>query len=239
MEKMSEFKWPPELELQKKKFFGELDSWERIVEIWLRRLARYNFSFEGKFQSVEIYDSSRPAGKPTCYSWWEAGKYRDNQVRLQQHFDERPGTGADMHCGKKFSAGDLTTLEYLWEMKSSPSMLCALLVAASLHHRVKGYSHSLFKEYWPPPFCNVFLEMLAKEELYSSSEFGFSGWHCATNKLIPIDSDDCLYSISSIEALISYLADEHVALLSGLSPTKIVFGSVKDPFIAKNSKISA
>lgn len=205
-------------------------TWEQVFRFWRRCLDDFGIDLEPLFQSVTIHDPANPVGRQSEIAWWPAKLIHTKQMDCQRHFDEHPGTRGLTHPDSYGSSvGEATTIEYLWQKKSDPEITAAILFAASLFSRI-GSARKHYPDNWPPIFAVKVLADWAYERWLGTGRHEM--WHYACTTVLPLKSEDHVYRIDSMHALVRYLAEEHTSLLLKYRPVVIEFGKKRDPFIA-------
>lgn len=211
-------------------------AWDVIVTGWRERLEDFAVDLDALFTDVRILDPDNPVGRPFELSWWPKSQLRRLHIALQAYFDQWPGTNGSIHPNERYiRKGPIETLEYLWAVQGSPSLICALLVAASLFPRLHSSrrNHQYALEYWPPYRVVKELDTLARAQLTQSDTLEFHPWFDSCTEVLPLQNDDELYRLETSSALINYLAEEHAAALLSMRPIRVVFSDTRDPFIAE------
>lgn len=207
--------------------------WERISRYWSRRLADFSVNLGNIFQDVSLFDAANPQGREPPLSWWPVGEISQLHLQAQHHLDQWPGTRDEVHPPSYYTRqGEIDTLDYLWSCKGNPSLLCALLMHASLFSRLHSRRGHYPSKYWPSRKAVSALDDLAKAQLVSGDGLDFHGWHPSCTTVIPVRNEDFAYKVEDALGLIRYLAEEHASLLLTERPVRLIYTDTKDPFVA-------
>lgn len=221
--------WEKQHQRQIAEFIGDWD-WQKISRYWSTRLDNFNIKLEPLFQVIKVHDPANPCGRQSELAWWPIKSIQSERMHLQRHFDKYPGTRGPTHPDAiALSAGETTTIKYLWENKSDPEVVAAILLAGSLFARMES-SRKHYPDNWPLYSAVKILADWAYSRWLGSEQH--SAWHYSCTTVLPYMSEDYDYKIDSMHALIRYIAEEHASLLLKCQPVVIEFGTERDPFIA-------
>lgn len=211
--------------------FSKHWNWDRVFHTWTDRLSDFSVSVEPLFLSIPIHDPGNPNGRPSALSWWPTDSVQVLQQECQRHLDQWPGTRGLIHPPSYYTRqGELDTLAYLWDAKGDMETTAAILFAASLFSRLESRRRQR-PDNWPKYFCANILADWANSRW--RGERSFDTWHPSCTDVLPYTSDDSVYKIETMEALVRYLAEEHASLLLKYRPVVIEYVSERDPFIAR------
>jgi len=221
--------WEHQRQRQINDFIGGW-TWEQVISYWRHRLADFSIDLDPLFQRVAIHDPANPVGRQSEIAWWPTKLIHTKQMDCQRHFDEHPGTRGLTHPDScRSSVGEATTIEHLWQNKSDPAIVAAILFSASLFSRI-GSARKHYPEDWPPIFAVKVLADWAYERWLGAGRHEM--WHYSCTTVLPWSSEDYAYKIDSMHALVRYLAEEHASLLLQYRPVVIEFTRGRDHFIA-------
>lgn len=221
--------WEDQHQRRVDEFIGDWN-WEKVFRRWSSRLDDFSIELEPLFQVVRVHDPENPSGKQSELAWWPIKSIQSEHMRCQRHFDKHPGTRGLTHPDAiASSVGERTTIKYLWESKTDPEIVAAILIAGSLFSRI-GSTRKHYPENWPPFLAVKVVADWAYSRWLGSEQH--SAWHSSCTTVLPWESEDYVYKIDSMHALIRYIAEEHASLLIKYRPVIIEFGTERDPFIA-------
>lgn len=222
--------WEEQRQQQINKFIGDWN-WESVFRYWSNRLDDFNITLAPLFQVIRVHDPANPNGRQSEIVWWRTKSIQSEHMNCQRHFDKFPGTRGPTHPDSiGYSVGESTTIQYLWENKSDPEIVAAILLAGSLFSRMGSARANYPKENWPPIQVVKILEDLACSRWLGSGKY--DTWHYSCTTVLPWVSEDYIYKIDSMHALIRYLAEEHAVVFLNYRPVVIEFTVERDPFIA-------
>lgn len=197
--------------------------WEDVYGIWKRRISDFATPISPVFLEVSLYDPGNPRREEVELAWWPRGQLNQLRHKCQQHFDNYPGTLGPTHPttfeGRK---GELQTLEFLWEHKDEPEQVAAVLLSASIFSRLYGRNGGR-PEKWPLFVCVEALSDIINERWRAESGY----WHHASTCVLPYSSYDYVYQLDSLRSFVTYLAEEHAALLHQFAPVVVRFTPVR------------
>lgn len=221
--------WEEQRQHQIDEFIGDWN-WEKVFRYWSNRLDDFNITLAPLFQVVRVHDPANPSGRPSEIAWWPTKSIQSQHMDCQRHFDTHPDTRGPTHPDAIVSSvGETTTIKYLWENKSDPEIVSAILLASSFFSRI-GSARKHYPENWPPfSAVKVLADWVFSRWLGSDLH---SPWHYSCTTVLPWWSEDSVYKIDSMHALIRYLAEEHAVILLNYRPVVIEFTAERDPFIA-------
>jgi hypothetical protein len=210
--------------------FCERWNWEMVVSRWERWIKDAGVSTFPLFTPIRVFDPANPMGRESVLSWWPSGSIRNLHQELQGFLYKFPGRIGPVHPDFGTRRGEMETLRYLWRNRESVELMAAVLFSASLFSRM-GSSRARYPETWPSRFGVGELYDWAKARMESNEDF--YGWHYSCTQVLPYESSDWEYRLESMDALVRYLAEEHIALLQRYRPVVIEFSDSADPFIEK------
>ncbi|MEW6230475.1 MAG: hypothetical protein AB1700_20715, partial [Bacillota bacterium] len=150
----------------------------------------------------------------------------------QRHLDRFPGTYGPIHPSAYYTRkGELETLNYLWEHREDTEKVAAILIAASLFSRLGSSRGRYPRDEWPPYHCVGVLSQWAYERWLGTGSA--SAWSRSCTEVLPAANEDYVYKLDSMLAIVRYLAEEHVLVLSKYKPVSIVFKPERDPCVEK------
>lgn len=212
--------------------FAATWDWERVFGHWKSRLEDFGIDPSNLFREVTVCDPADPSGRAPSLSWWRAQDVRERQEKLQQHLLQWPGTTGPIHPETYYQRkGELDTIQYLYESKDDATALAAVLIAASLFARLRARRRTYPSDLWPPFQCAEVLEKLAYAHWNATRRV--LGWADTCTVVIPYISPDYHYPITTLDALVRYVAEEHAALLCQYQLIEIRFVESCDPFIER------
>ncbi|EIC30339.1 hypothetical protein Metal_2626 [Methylomicrobium album BG8] len=212
--------------------FSKHWSWERVFRAWTDRLNDFSIVVDPLFLSIQVHDPASPTERPSALSWWPTDSIRSLHQDCQRHFDRWPGTSGPIHPPSYYTRqGELDTLDYLWESKDDIETTAAILFAASLFSRLEN-KRRRYPDNWPKFSCAQILVCWAYGRWHSAGPH--RTWHSSCTDVLPYMSDDWIYKIDTMDALVRYLAEEHASLLLRYRPVVIEYVSEPDPFVAKS-----
>lgn len=204
-------------------------TWESVFQTYKMQLQDYHIDLGSVFHTVRMHDPAAPTGRESEVTWWPTDSIRVNQINSQRHFERFPGTLGPTHSDSNMaSAGQRAGIGYLWENKGDPELLAAILIAGSLFPRLES-ARSRYPEKWPMRAGVQKLAEIAYFRWLGPKQQ--SAWHYSCTAIWPYKSEDWVYTLDSMFAMVRYLAEEHAALLHCFKPVVIEFGNQRDPFV--------
>lgn len=205
-------------------------NWQTVFAIWQQRVSQHSPSLAPLFTHVPVHDPAIPQDRPTVYSWWpRESTYDTKQKDIQRHLDRFPGTLGPIHWYQHTRQGEINTLEYLWQAQGNLERVAAILIAASLFTRVRSGRSTYPRDAWPLRSCVSIIETWAYEVWKRDGHF--TGWQTSCTEVLPKRKDDYYCDLKSLEDVVTYLADEHIQLLTEFAPIAIDFVPERAPVI--------
>jgi hypothetical protein len=200
--------------------FMQKNDWKHIYWIWKKRLSDFATPINPLFHEAAIHDPGDPQRCGLEFAWWPRNELDKRQHDSQKHFNLRPGTYGPTHpFAYQGNKGELHTLELLWGYREAPEQLSAVLISASIFSRLS--SRTAYPEKWPAFVCVEALTHLVNDQWRSESDY----WHHANTTVLPYTSSDSVYQLGDLRSFITFLADEHAALLHQFAPVAVRFTS--------------
>lgn len=212
--------WQTKLERDRLEFFGRW-TWDRVLFAWRSRLSEFGLDLETVFRTIEVNDpGSRPDREPGL-SWWRIKEIDINRRDVLKHFERYPGTVGPLHPGGTMRRGEIDTLDHLWAAKDEPDKVAGILISGSLFSRIESSRKGPSRDNWPRVVLMRDLQAWAYAAWRDPGTYW--GWHYASTTTFPTMSDDNVYTIDSMEALVRYIAEEHAVLFSVYTPVALTF----------------
>lgn len=201
-------------------------SWDRFLDDWRERLDDFGVDTHPIFRDVTARDPASSGQREPALSWWPNKDFDSLRANIHQHFERYPGTVGPVHPQQNMRRGEIETLEHLWAVKDDADKVAAVLISASLFSRFES-GRGPKPEKWPHWLS---VESLQEWAYACWREHGRRrGWHYACTSVLPYESQDYVYTIDSMDALVRYIAEEHAALLLKYRPVVINFVADSKP----------
>ena len=201
--------------------------WKDVYTIWRRRISDFVAPTTPLFLEVLLHDPGNPHRDGVELAWWPRNELNALRLKCQQHFDDYPGTLGPTHPNaSQDRKGELQTLEFLWEHKDEPEQVAAVLLSASIFSRLYGRK-GRHPEKWPLFVCVEALSDMINERWRAESGY----WHHASTFVLPYSNYDYVYQLDSLRSFVTYLAEEHAALLHQFAPVVVRFASERVPML--------
>jgi len=226
----AEIDWERPRQREVEEFTDRWD-WKRVYRTWSGRMEEFNVPLDPLFTTVTVHDPKNPARSETEVSWWPANEIQRLRIACQRHFNNHPDTRGTPHPEYELPKGQIDTARYLWRHRTEPETIAAILIAASLFSRLHSSRLRLPAE-WPRLHLLQPLDRWAREK-WLGHEAADQMWHPMSTAVLPLMSDDFVYKIDSMHALVRYLAEEHAAALHSFRAMEVRFAEAPDPFVAK------
>jgi hypothetical protein len=211
--------------------FIERWDWKRVFREWSRRIESFNVVLDPLFLTVNIHDPKNPTERESELSWWPTNEVHEVRASCQRHFNRWPGTRGSPHPdGLPLTKGAIETVRYLWEQRADPEMVAAVLISGSLFSRLHS-RRARYPDDWPKAHCVHRLDQWAREKWLGPNPG--NPWHPLSTDVLPAMSEDYVYKIDSMSALVRYLAEEHAATLHSYRAVEVRFVAAPDPFVAR------
>lgn len=224
--------WDQESDRQIDEFSDGWD-WNRVFCVWHQRVTDFQVKVFPLFHPIPVHDPNNPQRQESSYSWWPADSLRSKQEEFQRHLYKHPGSPGPVD-GSSYPVrkGEQKTLEKLWQYRTDLNTVSAVFIAASLFPRLDSSRRDYAHANWPPKKCVKVLADFARSRWLG--EDNAEVWHYWCTDVLPcVRRRDCDCKIRSMEALIRYLAEEHVEILKSWRPVVIEFVPKCDPFLEK------
>jgi hypothetical protein len=193
--------------------------WTDIYRDWRRRFEEFAVPLVPLFVEAYVKDPIDLARSDERV-WCLRSNVHSLLEQQQAFLNDMPGRqGLVMERAYAGRRGELRTLEALWQHRSNPEAIAAVLLSASLFSRLnKGH----YPENWP-----AYAEVSALKESIDSHWEGFTDlWHLASTVVLPKLNRDFDYVISRHTSLIRYLAEEHASLLRLYAPLNVYYTQI-------------
>lgn len=202
-----------------------------MFRAWSRRLSDFGVTLDPLFQSISVHDPANPHGRESALSWWPTESVRALQEDCQRHFDRWPGTRGPIHLPAYYTRqGEIDTLQHLWQHKDNQEKVAAILLADSLFSRMQS-RRARYPDNWPKFSC---VKVLADWAYATWQGPGpHTMWHPSCTEVLPATSEDYVYKIDTMDALVQYFTEEHASLLRKHRPVVIEYGPERDLFVAR------
>ncbi|MBS0430485.1 MAG: hypothetical protein JSR41_24630 [Proteobacteria bacterium] len=210
--------WKRRAEAEAAKFSDGWD-WKRVLLHWRERLDDFGLNPHPIFTEIEVYDSANPVGRESKLTWWPKHEVDARRRELLNHFERLPGTVGPVHPYTQLRQGVLDTLVHLWACREEPDKVAGVLISGSLFARIEGRGGRVEDGYWPRAYCVRQLQSWAYDAW--RGERSHLGWHFACTKVLPSSNHDYVYKLDTMAALVRYVAEEHVQVLSTQCPIAI------------------
>jgi hypothetical protein len=223
--------WAEEARRRELEDFRKDWDWSGVFWHWKSRLEDFAIDPLDLFVHVSVHDPAYPTGREPELSWWPRRQIRERHEYVQHHFLRRPGTHGPIHVENQ-RKGELDTLQHIYESKDDAENVAAILIAASLFARLRSNRRDFPRDRWPPFRCVEVLEQMAYRR-WQGEQF-YVPWADTCTVVLPFVSHDWDYSITSLDTLIRYLAEEHAAVFSQSCPVMVSFSAECDASIEKS-----
>jgi hypothetical protein len=205
-------------------------NWGKVLACWRSEINDSGIFVDDLFTTKNLHDPAHPTGRAGWMLWWPADEVDTLHMHYQSVLDRHPGAAEDF-MPNPCTKGEICSLSYLWDEKSDPDRLAAVLLAASLFPRLYGRGNNYPASNWP---AAADVGMLASWVWTAwQGSYAERGWHPLCTTVLPYKRADRHHELPSMEALVRYLATEHAILLMKYRPIRFEFTPERDPVVAR------